>query len=295
MMRSKADQLTEVAPDVYCLGPRGRTQTNVYFFRSGASWFLVDAGWPKDAPAIERAAGALFDRPPAAILLTHYHPDHAGAALPLACKWNVPVYLHPLEMPLAAGNFDALRSGSGPLDRWLILPILRLFGRRRRDAVLARSSLGGVARALGPKGAMPGLPEWQWIATPGHTPGHVSFFRERDRVLVSGDALVTLRLNSFWGLLLQRPGLSGPPWYTTWSTPAAAQSVAALAALRPAVLLTGHGAPMAGSGTAAAVEEFARAFASERAVLAASGVAAATPAPVSPKAGACDVQRSADR
>jgi hypothetical protein len=36
-------------------------------------------------------------------------------------------------------------------------------------------------------------------------------------VLITGDAVVTLRLNSLAGLLLQRHGLSGPPRYTSWS------------------------------------------------------------------------------
>ncbi|RYE43220.1 MAG: MBL fold metallo-hydrolase, partial [Hyphomicrobiales bacterium] len=38
---------------------------------------------------------------------------------------------------------------------------------------------------------MPGLPEWRWIATPGHSPGHVSFYRDRDGTLIAGDAFVT--------------------------------------------------------------------------------------------------------
>jgi len=44
----------EIAPDVYCLGPWGRTQTNVDFVCSGASWVLIDAGWASDGPRIER-------------------------------------------------------------------------------------------------------------------------------------------------------------------------------------------------------------------------------------------------
>jgi len=56
----------------------------------------------------------------------------------------------------------------------------------------------------------PGWPVWECIPTPGHTPGHVSYFRAGDRVLISGDAVVTLKVNSWAGLLLQRPGLSGP-------------------------------------------------------------------------------------
>jgi hypothetical protein len=50
----------EIVPDVYCLGSRGRTQTDVYFVRSGSSWALVDAGWAKDGPSIKRAAESLY-------------------------------------------------------------------------------------------------------------------------------------------------------------------------------------------------------------------------------------------
>jgi len=75
--------------------------------------------------------------------------------------------------------------------------------------------------------------------------------------LISGDALVTVKLNSLSGLVLQRPGLSGPPRYTTWSWPAAKESVARLARLEPTVLAGGHGTPMTGAGTAGAVNAFA--------------------------------------
>ena len=84
----------EIAPDVTCLGPRGRTQTNVYLVRSGSSWALVDAGRENDARWIEEAAGSLIgpDQRPAAIQLTHCHPDHAGAALRLARAWGCAVH-----------------------------------------------------------------------------------------------------------------------------------------------------------------------------------------------------------
>ncbi|MFZ5870941.1 MAG: MBL fold metallo-hydrolase, partial [Actinomycetota bacterium] len=51
--------------------------------------------------------------------------------------------------------------------------------------------------------------------TPGHTPGHVAYLRRDDRVLISGDAAVTVDLNSAGGLLLGRPAIAGPPRYTT--------------------------------------------------------------------------------
>ncbi len=249
----------EIAPDVYCLGPRGRTQTDVYFVRSGSSWALIDAGWSKDGPSIKQAAESLFgtDTPPTAILLTHCHPDHAGAALELARTWGCPVIVHPDELALASGDFAAMTKYAGPLDKWVVLPLLRILGRRRREAILAGSSLKGVVRGLDPSATPPGLPGWECVPTPGHTPGHVSYFRASDRVLITGDAVVTLRLNTLSGLLLQRPGLSGPPWYTSWSWPTAKASIAALARLEPNVLAGGHGTPMTGAGTADALRAFA--------------------------------------
>jgi glyoxylase-like metal-dependent hydrolase (beta-lactamase superfamily II) len=144
-----------------------------------------------------------------------------------------------------------------PIDRWIVLPLMRTMGRRRREAVFARSSLGEVARTFEPDAGVPGLPGWQCIPTPGHTPGHVSYFRPDDRVLITGDAVVTLKMNSLTGLLLQRPGLSGPPWYTTWNRPAARQSNQRLARLEPTVLAGGHGQPMTGPETARALKTFA--------------------------------------
>jgi glyoxylase-like metal-dependent hydrolase (beta-lactamase superfamily II) len=252
----------EVARDVYCMGPRGRTQTNVYFVGTGSSWTLIDAGWAKDAPEIKRAAETLFgaDTRPSSILLTHFHPDHAGSALPLARIWACPVYVHPDELLLASGDFTAMVADAGPLDKWVVLPLMRAVGPRRREALIAQSSLHGVVRALDSGTTVPGLPEWEPVSTPGHTPGHLSFFRASDHVLITGDAIVTLRLNSLTGLVTQQRGLSGPPRYTSWSWPAARESVAKLAALEPLVLAGGHGRPLTGAETTGALNAFAEHF-----------------------------------
>jgi glyoxylase-like metal-dependent hydrolase (beta-lactamase superfamily II) len=85
----------------------------------------------------------------------------------------------------------------------------------------------------------------------------MSLFRPDDRVLIIGDALVTVQVNSLTGLLLQRPGLAGPPWYTTWNLTASRESIERLARYRPNVLATGHGRAMVGAGTAQALEAFA--------------------------------------
>ncbi len=250
---------TEIAADVFCLGPWGRTQTNAYLVRAGASWVLVDAGWEQDAERIRSAVRSVLgsETVPSAILLTHVHPDHAGAARELAAAWACPILVHPAEIPIATGDFEAMVRYAGPMDRWLILPLMRAIGRRRREAILAAGSLAEAVRPLGPDGSIPGIDGWQWMHTPGHTPGHVACVRAEDRVVISGDALLTLRVNAATGLLCGRQGLSAPPWYTTWDRQAARASIRAIADLEPSVLAGGHGRPLAGLGAAAVIREFA--------------------------------------
>jgi glyoxylase-like metal-dependent hydrolase (beta-lactamase superfamily II) len=252
-------EVVEIAEDVFCLGPWGRTQTNAYLVRAGSMWTLVDAGWAGDATRIVAAARSLLGAGavPAAILLTHIHPDHSGAARVLAETWRCPILLHPAESAIASGDFGAMERFAGPLDRWVILPVMRALGERRRAGLLQRGSLAGLIRELEPNGVVPGVEGWEWIHTAGHTPGHVSFVRPEDSIVLTGDALVTLEVNTLAGLLSGRQGLSGPPRYTTWSPRLARAAVAAIAALEPAVVGGGHGRPLTGPGTAAAVRAFA--------------------------------------
>jgi glyoxylase-like metal-dependent hydrolase (beta-lactamase superfamily II) len=116
----------------------------------------------------------LADRSLHAGLLTHGHPDHSGAARYLAGLWNCPVYMHARELPIANADLAAMQVSAGPLDRYVVLPFIRLIGRRRREAILAASRLGNVGRTLEPGAAVPRLPSGECIPTPGHTPGHVA-------------------------------------------------------------------------------------------------------------------------
>ena len=250
-----------IAPGVYslCVG-KGLMRSNVYFVCAGSSWVLVDTGSRGCGGSIQEAAAALFgpESSAAAILLTHSHPDHAGSACELVRVWGCPLYLHPDELPLAGGDIAVVRPYSNPLDRWLVLPLLRILPRSKREAMLAESSLAGVACALDPDDEPPGLPGWRCIANPGHTPGHVSYFRPSDRVLLAGDAIVTIDLNSLSGLLFRKPRLSPPPRYVTWNWRLARDSLAALASLEPSVVGGGHGVPLAGPTLAADLYALAR-------------------------------------
>lgn len=87
---------------------------------------------------------------------------------------------------------------------------------------------------------------WRWLHTPGHTPGHISLFRDEDRMLLAGDAFVTVEQDSLYDVLLQTKELTGPPVYFTTDWDMAWNSVKKLEALKPVFALTGHGSPMGG-------------------------------------------------
>lgn len=251
----------EIATGVYCLSiGTGIKQSNIYFVQSGSSWALIDAAWQNRSQLIKTTAESLFgmDTRPVAILLTHIHPDHSGSAPELAEIWSVPVYVHPDEMPLASGKL--IPEYFNPLDRWLIVPLMKLMPRQVLESKLSEASLEDAACAIDPSAGVPGLPDWQCIPTPGHTPGHVAFFRKSDRVLITGDAILTVNVNSLWDLLLNRHRVSGPPYITTWNWQIAKESVAVLAALEPRVLACGHGITMMGSETAYELRAFSDRF-----------------------------------
>jgi glyoxylase-like metal-dependent hydrolase (beta-lactamase superfamily II) len=156
---------------------------------------------------------------------------------------------------MAAGTY--LPQYAMPLDRWVIVPLMRLLPARTRARIEAAGDITDVVQPLDPQGGVPGLPGWAWVPTPGHTPGHVAYLRASDGILVAGDAALTVDLNSVGGVLLGRRRVAGPPWYTTWDWPAAARSVGVLAELEPRVLLPGHGRPLSAE-TATALHALAQ-------------------------------------
>jgi glyoxylase-like metal-dependent hydrolase (beta-lactamase superfamily II) len=255
----------EIAEGVHACAP-GPFSGNVYLVRSHDGWVLVDTGAAGTAPGIRALADALFGRgiAPSAILLTHVHPDHAGSARTLARAWSCPVYVHPDEMDLAvARDLATVERYATPLDRRLILPVLRILPRRRVERMLAADSLEEHVRPLPPDGAVPGLPAWAALETAGHTPGHTSFFRAEDRLLITGDALLTVDIGSVGGLLSavlrpQRVRVTAPPAYLDLDRRRALASALRLARLGPRVLAPGHGIPLAGAVARMHLEGFLR-------------------------------------
>jgi len=246
--------ITRIAPDV---GWLPISFVNVYFVgRPGGAWILIDAGLPGRTNQIVEAAEARFGAGarPEAIVLTHGHFDHAGSALPLAERWNVPIYTHRLEVPYLAGKSDY--PPPDPTVGGAIAFLSRFMPSGARD-------LSGRLRELQPN-TVPGLDGWDWLATPGHSPGHVSFFRPSDRVLLAGDALATMNMDSWSGLVTGKRSLSraGSPFNTDWE--ATRLSVKELAKLRPNVIGCGHGIPRCDAELPARMERFAERFRAPR-------------------------------
>ncbi len=220
------------------------------------SWTLIDAALPLFAGRIKSWAQKNFGRAPNALVLTHGHFDHVGAARELANEWDIPVYAHPLEFPYLTGQQEYpapdWKAGGG------VMPLL--------SPTLPRGpiDLGSRLRALPGEGAelsLAEMPGWTLLHTPGHTPGHVSFFREDDRTLLVGDAFCTTRPESFFAANFTQPAeLHGPPAYFTSDWTAAQASVRKLAALRPEVVAPGHGRPLAGPEVPAALGKLAADF-----------------------------------
>lgn len=202
-------------------------------------WVLVDAGMPKSAKKIIEAAEELYGEGtrPHAIILTHGHFDHVGAIFELIEEWNVPVYAHSLELPYLTGAKNYPEPDS-TVEGGLIAKFSSMFP---NEGINLETHI----QPLPSDGSIIEMPGWKWIHTPGHTPGHISLYREKDGTLIAGDAFVTVKQESLYKVLTQEQEISGPPRYLTTDWDSALNSVRTLEALKPSIAITGHGIPMA--------------------------------------------------
>lgn len=243
--------MNQITPDIACLP---LAISNVYFVGApGQPWILVDTGTPGNAGKIQATAEARYGvgARPEAIVLTHGHFDHSGSALALADAWGVPVYAHRLELPFLTG-----RSPYPPRDPTVggaIAQMSRLFPSESPN-------LGSHIHALPPDGAVPGMPGWEWLASPGHSPGHVAFWRASDKTLLAGDAFATVNLDSLADMVRRKPEVCRPPAPFNCDWGAARASAERLAGRHPRVLACGHGVPLSGPDVAGMMEACARDF-----------------------------------
>jgi glyoxylase-like metal-dependent hydrolase (beta-lactamase superfamily II) len=250
----KSDGANEVMAN---LAYRRLAIANVVFLGSpdpdAGGWVLVDAGVLGTARLIKEAVENRFGARsrPNAILLTHGHFDHVGALEELAGEWDVPVYAHDLEMPYLDGR-AAYPPPDPTVGGGMMAALSRFYPR-------GPVNVGRWLRSL-PVGRVPTMPGWEWIHTPGHTPGHVSFWNPQTKTLIVGDAFITTNQESAFAVLVQSPELHGPPMYYTTDWENARASVRKLAALEPEVVVTGHGPAMRGPELRQALHKLARDF-----------------------------------
>lgn len=245
----------EVLPDV---AYRRLAIANVVFIgpRSAGdrNWVLIDAGVPGLGHLIRNAADERFGSGarPSAIVMTHGHFDHVGALEDLAEEWDAPVYAHALERPYLDGS-ASYPPGDPSVGGGLMSVLSPLFPTRPVD-------VGARLQVLPDDGQVPPLPGWRWVHTPGHSVGHVSLWREADGLLISGDAFITVASESAYATTMQEPEIHGPPKYFTTDWTAAEASVRKLEALRPRIVVPGHGRPVTGDaltrGLSSLVAEF---------------------------------------
>jgi glyoxylase-like metal-dependent hydrolase (beta-lactamase superfamily II) len=221
--------MRQIAPDVFHLPVTPRNGVNTYVVGD----VLVDTGYRFSAG---RLSEALKGRRIEAIVLTHAHGDHGGSARRLSEELDLPVWV-------GARDREATESGVAVKRPQFDKP--------------------GVATVAGVMGDFPGVPVardlhegdaigttgFTVLDTPGHSPGHISLFRESDRVLICGDVFFNMHL------LTTVPGLRQPPWAFTPDPALNRDSERKVAALEPAVAAFGHG-PVIEAGAAEELQRF---------------------------------------
>ncbi len=227
---------------------------NVYGIRSSeGGWVLVDAGLYFSADRIHRWAERHFgDVAPSCILLTHAHFDHVGSVKELADRWMAPVYAHNSELPYLLDE-KSYPPPDPSVGGGLMARLSPFYPR-------GPIAMGGRIHPLPTNGSVPYLPDWVWLHTPGHTEGHVSYWRNADRTLIVGDCFCTAKQESLIGALSQSPVMSGPPAYYTPDWNSAQRSVERLSDLHPLFIAPGHGRPVAGTHGAELLRQLAVGF-----------------------------------
>jgi glyoxylase-like metal-dependent hydrolase (beta-lactamase superfamily II) len=155
------------------------------------------------------------------ILITHAHPDHVGGLPIVKAETGAEVWSHELEKPVIQGEMPIARPEGGmrvPETRFPMIP---------------------VARTLQDKDHLPILGGLQVIFTPGHAPGHISFWQEERRLLITGDVIF---------YLLNR--MTQPLRMLTPDPKENRRSIKKLYDLQPESLLFGHGVPIVGNAMA---------------------------------------------
>jgi glyoxylase-like metal-dependent hydrolase (beta-lactamase superfamily II) len=187
--RVRTDNIVEAAAGVFLV--RG-TEVNWILLRDGTDLTLIDAGYPGDTPAVEASIRAVGSRPEdvRAILLTHAHVDHMGAANHFHERYGTPAYTDPVEVAHARREYLE-QAGPADVARNILHPgVLSWSMRIMRVGAMKKVSVPHALRFpnAGPLD-LPGHPTP--IPTPGHTSGHTAFHLPDVGAVITGDGLIT--------------------------------------------------------------------------------------------------------
>lgn len=206
--------MQRLADDLYLLNGVPPYAINVYL----AGDVLIDAGSRHAAGRILRQ---LSGREVNLHALTHAHADHQGSSHELCQK---------LDLPLWCGELDAAAVEDGRIrERMPDHPLNSLIGK------LFPGPPHPVARRLHEGDAVAGF---EVLDTPGHSAGHISFWRGDDRTLICGD--VFTNMDTVTGV----PGLHEPKSFFTPDPERNRESMRRLAELEPELVCFGHGRPL---------------------------------------------------
>jgi hydroxyacylglutathione hydrolase len=211
--------MKQLADDVFLLDGRPRNAINVYLVGD----VLIDAATRQ---AEQRILRQIAGRSLSAHALTHAHPDHQGSSHAICERLGLPLWCGQGDVP-AMETPGGITASQAP--GWL-------------NALQRRFWTGPphpVARALVEGDEVAGFTV---LETPGHSRGHVAYWRESDRVLILGDVLNNINVRT--GL----PGLHEPPDVFTPDPVRNRRSARRLAELRPRLTCFGHGAPLRDPG-----------------------------------------------
>jgi glyoxylase-like metal-dependent hydrolase (beta-lactamase superfamily II) len=204
--------LKYLAPGVWRLKELPAPTINCYL----AEDVLVDAGRTWDR---RRIFAELEGREISMVALTHVHPDHQGVAKDVCEARGVPLACHTEDVDAMEGRRPVQEaSASNPVNRLI--------------ASIWQGPPHKVDRVLEEGDEVAGF---RIVHTPGHSRGHVLFFRESDRVVICGDVIRNMSYAT--GL----PGIKEPPPLFTYDMEENRRSIRKLAELEPSLILPGHG------------------------------------------------------
>jgi glyoxylase-like metal-dependent hydrolase (beta-lactamase superfamily II) len=214
--------------------PLGIDHVHCYLLPSSdGGWTAVDTGLGlPDAGARWARTLDRLDRPVQRIAITHFHPDHVGAAADLAELTGAPVFQGVDDYDQCLRTWGELRVAGRMPD------YLRVHGTPEADVESfeeeGRAFVQFVRFVRDPEPLEPGgeLDGWEVLHLPGHADGHLAFLR--DGILVAGDTLL--------GSITPNVGLypdSRPDPLADYLT-----SLERIAELAPRVALPGHGDPI---------------------------------------------------